>query len=123
MAQLGTMVPKRLTTAELLSDFVATLAAIPSSARRQLFGWDADSYGTLKVRVYVPQGEALPKGGMTLKVADFQVESGTDKSRYKKAQIVHRSPMVEGSDREEDNLLVTIEGPADYDFQAVTLTV
>ena len=121
MAKLSTMVNRRTPVADLPTDFTAQLVPMKSEARRNLSGFDIDTYGTISVRVYTPKGEALPKGGVTLKVEDFDQDRGVDKTNRGRVSILHESELGTDDKGEPDHILVILEAPADYDFEAVTL--
>lgn len=129
MAQMGTMVPQRLTVEDLNRDFsplAAKLVPMKSEARRPLYGFDSDSYASrsgITVRAYIPTGSVLPKGGLVLGEDDFTFSRGVDKTDRGRASIQHISEMGVDAKGNPDTILVVIEAPKDYNFEGATLTL
>ncbi len=85
---LGERAPERVN--EIPTALVVEVAAAPSDGKRQLYEWSIDSYDTVTVRVYGPEGESLPEdtddkgkklGFMTLTGDDFDYRSLDRQSR------------------------------------------
>ena len=119
--KMSTLVNERMSATDLNPDFVADVSPMKSEARRDLFGWDGDSYGTFTLRVYVPKGEALPKGGICLKAEDFDRDRGVAKTNRGRTSILHESELGTDDKGAPDHLLVILETPEDYDFESVTI--
>ena len=118
MAKLGTLVKPRTALADIPGDIVATVVPVERSAnaKRDPFAWAIDGYNTVKVMVYLPEGTTLPKGGIELTAEDFDLDGGTDKQRQGRAVAVHSEPVEGGS------MLVTIEGPKDFDLESLRIS-
>ena len=120
--KMSTLVNERMSASDLNADFDAKVVAVESDARRNLFVWEGDSYGTFTVKTYIPVGESLPKGGICLKAADFDRDRGVAKTNRGRTSILHESELGTDSKGKPDHLLVILETPDDYDFESVTIT-
>ena len=126
MADFGTVAAQpRLSASDL--PVVQSVKVVPDGTSRNgrdVHRWEADSYGTMKVGVYLPVGMTLPKGGVTITPAQFDKRLGTDKPRKGTAVAVYRDETVnngeEGRDRQV--LSIYIEAPAKgYAFESITI--
>lgn len=116
MAKLASLASPRTKLAEIPADLVAKLVPMPSRGDRDKLGWSIDGYDTVTIFVYLPEGESLPKGGITLGLDDFDADAGTDKERRGRTVAAHNSPVEGGV------MSVFIEGPSEMDFDSVTIT-
>ena len=82
--------------------------------------WEFDGYGIVSVSVYLPIGERLPKGGLTLGEDDFVQSLGTDKPKRGTMVGGYRDSTVGG---EGESLRVFMEAPNNFEqFETVTIT-
>ena len=121
MAQFGSVAAlPRTKSADIPS--VQSVKVVPdgvSGGGREVYRWAVDTYNTMTVGVYLPTGETLPKGGLTITPEDFDIEAGTDKERRGRATASYRDDTVGGKG---EALSVFIEAPADYDFESITIS-
>ena len=134
MALNKASVAKRLTS--IPRDLTATLVSVAGQGKRNAMLWEADKYGTAKVRAYLPEGiKASVLNGFVL---DYNVEgvlSEDADDNTNRKEIVARSIVTFGKDGKpsgftsqemddfESTALIVINIPAWAEVDTLTLAV
>jgi hypothetical protein len=122
---------KRMT--EVPKDITAQLVNVDSQGKRGLYEFNADKYGTVKVRVYLP--ETVKASALNGIVLDYDVEGvlaedvdSLDRARKLRARSVltfdgnkHAGFEVADNDHFEDTALVVLDFPDWATVETLTL--
>ena len=109
---LAERAPERVS--EIPTALVVEVSPAVSEGKRQLYEWAIDSYSTVTVRVYGPEGEVLPTAGLTLTGDDFV---------YKSLDRQSRVAMLHNEHGSLDQWFVRVDAPMTAIIDSVTITL
>ena len=114
----GSVAPDRVRVRDLPSTIEAKVEPNGQSDKGQdRYSWRFDQYGIVRVAVYLPSGETLPAGGVTLKVEDFDTARGRHASRKGEKTGFYSDSTV---GPKGESLRIWVDAPENFDhFEAI----
>jgi len=121
----GGVADKRTRVADLPAVIEATITPAGQTKNRDgvavsdKYVWEFDGYGIVSVAVYLPIGERLPKGGLSLTMGEFEPSMSADKPNKGTESCGYRDSTVGG---DGEALKVFMEAPNNFEqFESVTI--